>query len=158
MHAEAHARRQTKTTAARAHILNSTLPAAGLSFALSPLQNHNSITVKRECNVLNTNLQSPIHFCWVNPGDNNVSRWEGVDRGGDQYLHGWRGILIWMYSYCFMRSYIYLKSTKPLGSSLPPVLHLMKAWALIDHSWQGTSNYLPSWSINGMSRWAAAIV
>lgn len=71
MHVNTHAVRQTNTV--RIHILNSTLPAARLSFALSPLQNHNSITVKRECNVLNTNLQSPIHFYWVNPEDNNVS-------------------------------------------------------------------------------------
>lgn len=34
--------------------------------------------VKRECNVLNTNLQSPIHFYTVNPGDNNVSLEEMV--------------------------------------------------------------------------------
>lgn len=55
------------------HTASCTLPAAGLSFALSPLENHNSITVKRECNILNTNLQSPIHSYRVNPGDNSVS-------------------------------------------------------------------------------------
>lgn len=65
--------KKEKTLHSGKHTPSSTLPAAGLSFALSPLENHNSITVKRERNVLNTNLQSPIHFYRVNPRDNSVS-------------------------------------------------------------------------------------
>lgn len=57
--------------------------APRLSFAFGLLQNHNSITVKEERNVLNTNLQRPIHSYSVNPEDNNVS----LGEMGDQYPH-----------------------------------------------------------------------
>lgn len=101
MHVNTHTPRKINTV--RIHILNSTLPAARLSFALSPLQNHNSITVKRECNVLNTNLQSQIHFYRVNPEDNNVS----LGEMGDQYPHQ-KSMNIVKLTYCSLNNAVYI--------------------------------------------------